>query len=298
MLSEKKPTIKMIVAMLISGTIGVFVVESGESVYNVVFFRCLFGALMIGAYAYWRGFFTPVNKRELSIILIGGAAIVINWVLLFKSYQFASIGVSTITYHTQPFFVLFFAMVLLKEQLDKVKILWVPVAFVGVVLIIDPVTQTVSSQWVHGMLLALLAAVFYALATVVIKMIKDVSSYTIVFIQLLLGIVLLAPLMTDVKDTFTLGLHWLWLLGLGALHTCVMYVLMYDAFKKLPSVKIAVLAYIYPVAAVLLDYFVYGKELTGIQMMGMFVIIVSGFMINNGSIVYKKLKIGRGFKTT
>ena len=43
----KTGSIEMTAAMLISGTIGWFVLMSGQPVIDVVFWRCLFGALTL-----------------------------------------------------------------------------------------------------------------------------------------------------------------------------------------------------------------------------------------------------------
>ena len=43
----RRGTVEMTAAMLISGTIGWFVVMSGQPVSGVVFWRCLFGALTL-----------------------------------------------------------------------------------------------------------------------------------------------------------------------------------------------------------------------------------------------------------
>ncbi|MBC7268312.1 MAG: EamA family transporter, partial [Streptomyces sp.] len=55
MTSESKGTARLTAAMVLSGTLGVFVVESGASPFIVVFFRVLFGALALGAYVVARG---------------------------------------------------------------------------------------------------------------------------------------------------------------------------------------------------------------------------------------------------
>ena len=47
---QQRGSLQMAAAMAISGTVGLFVFESGQSPYNVVFFRCLFGALSLAAY--------------------------------------------------------------------------------------------------------------------------------------------------------------------------------------------------------------------------------------------------------
>ncbi|MGY2960360.1 hypothetical protein ACVWZP_001309 [Pseudomonas sp. TE36184] len=45
MKSQSRGTLEMISAMVISGTVGWFVIMSGQSPEAVVFWRCLFGAL-------------------------------------------------------------------------------------------------------------------------------------------------------------------------------------------------------------------------------------------------------------
>ncbi|RSR53464.1 EamA/RhaT family transporter, partial [Acinetobacter baumannii] len=43
-LKRKVGTLEMVVAMLLSGSIGLFVIKSGQSPFNIVFFRCLISA--------------------------------------------------------------------------------------------------------------------------------------------------------------------------------------------------------------------------------------------------------------
>ena len=116
--SERQGRLEMLAAMALSGTIGFFVVESGQSVWNVVFFRCLFGALSLFAYCWAKGLLLPwrFTTRTLGLAVLSGVAIVLNWVLLFSSYEHASISIATAVYNTQPFFLILMGMI---------SILWV-----------------------------------------------------------------------------------------------------------------------------------------------------------------------------
>ena len=69
---------------------------------------------------------------------------------------------------------------------------------------------------------------------------------------------------------------WPWLLGLGVIHTGVMYLLMYSAFPVLRTPVIAVLGFIYPVVALVVDVVVYGTSLSLPQIMGVFAILAAG----------------------
>ena len=61
--SERVGLAQMAAAMTLSGTLGVFVLESGQSAWSVVFFRCLFGALSLLAYCWARGLLRPGCTR-------------------------------------------------------------------------------------------------------------------------------------------------------------------------------------------------------------------------------------------
>ena len=78
------------------------------------------------------------------------------------------------------------------------------------------------------------------------------------------------------------ALSWSYLLILGVVHSCLMYILMYSAYKKLPISMIAILAFLYPAVAILVDFVVYDQSLTGYQWFGISVILLSVAGLNLG----------------
>ena len=64
------------------------------------------------------------------------------------------------------------------------------------------------------------------------------------------------------------GAPWAWLAGLGILHTGLAYVLLYAGMARLGTGRIAVLQFVYPATAVLVDWLVYGRALSPLQMTG------------------------------
>lgn len=65
-------------------------------------------------------------------------------------------------------------------------------------------------------------------------------------------------------------------MGLGLIHTCVMYVLMYSAFPRLEAVTIAVLGFVYPVVALVVDVTVFGTRLGVAEIAGVAAILAAG----------------------
>ncbi|RED52025.1 DMT family transporter [Aestuariispira insulae] len=277
--------IEMIIAMALSGTIGLFVLESGQSAFNAVFFRCLFGALGLAAFCWWRGLLRPAsfNRRNVILALVGGVALVSNWILLFSSFSLASISISTAAYHTQPFFLVLLSALFLREKIGGSKLGWLAIAFGGLVLILelDSASFTGDMAMIQGLGLALGAAVLYAIATLVIKRQQGMAPHLIALIQVILGCFMLAPLV-DFQAAPQDGRAWGFLVGLGLIHTCIMYILLYSAFQKLKTAAIAILAFVYPAVAILVDYLVYDQDLSLYQMAGIALILIAAAGVNMG----------------
>ncbi|WP_070970066.1 DMT family transporter [Vibrio sonorensis] len=272
--------IEFSLAMAMSGTIGIFVKESQQLIINVVFFRCLFGLIFLLLYSWItaRLRFRSISKRSWVTMIVSGVTLVVNWCFLFESYQYAGIGISTVAYNTQPFILMFLASWFLKEKIEGYKYAWVGCAFAGLLLIINP-SGTISHSFIQGVFYATLAALFYAVTVLLIKKIEDELTLTTIIVQLLTGVVILFP-MTSIPDVPVAGHHWFWLLGLGLIHTCIMYLFLYSGIQKLSTPLISVLAYVYPLVAVLADYLIYDSELTWVQAIGMIMILFAGFAMN------------------
>lgn len=276
---ENKGALELTAAMVLSGTLGVFVVESGASAFNVVFFRCLFGALALGAYTLARGYFTNhgFTPKKLALAALGGVFIVFNWVFLFEAYEATSISLATVVYHTQPFYVVLLGALLFRERLTAAKLGWLVVAFAGLVLVSGVSPADPGS--LSGLGLALLAALFYAISTVITKRVTGVRPHLVALVQVLVGIPLLLPF-ADFAAASGLGTGWAWLVGLGLIHTGLMYVLMYAAYQKLPTAKIAVLAFTYPAVAMVADWAVYGHHIGIVQALGVPLIVLASLKVS------------------
>lgn len=266
-------------AMLISGTIGLFVVESGQSAINAVFFRCLIGGAVLLVYIFYRKMLSPAyfSKKNVICLLVIGCSIVANWVALFESYTHISIGLATTIYHIQPFLVFFGGALFLREALSKHRLVYVCIAFVGVLLIVNPGGQSQGNNYIVGCGLALIAAFFYAIATIATKKMDKIPPHIVALSQMALGVIVLFPLanFNELPDT---AVQWSLVLTLGVIHSAVMYIMIYSAYQKLPTSKIAVLGYVYPLMAVAVDYLYFGKALNSLQVLGGMMIIFSGLM--------------------
>ncbi len=283
--SIRRGSWEMVAAMLISGTIGWFVLVSGVPVVEVVFWRCVIGALTLlvvcGLLGYLR--LDLLNYTKLGLAMLSGVAIVGNWLLLFESYARSSISISTAVYNVQPFMLVMLAAVFLGEKITVQKLAWLSVAFVGMLAIVTAhgSQQNTGDDYLMGVALALGAAFLYAIAALIIKRLKEVPPHLMALIQVTTGALLLAPLMQWHSLSASMD-AWAALLTLGVVHTGLMYVLLYGAIQKLPTAITGALSFIYPIAAIFVDWIAFGHRLGWLQWLGVAAILLAAAGLQRG----------------
>ena len=297
---EKKGIIELLSAMIIMGSVGLFVVESGQSSYNVVFYRCILGSIFLLVYCLYSGKLkdTGLTLKTVTIIIFSGVFLVFNWVMLFASFKTTSISTSTVIYHAQPFFFVLIWAATFRERVSLNKLLWMGLAFIGVALVadIDINEVAVSSKYILGIALALLAAIFWAASATLVKLLTGVSPYLITLIQLSVGIIVLLPF-SDLSEISGVTMEqWSYLLVLGAVHTCLTYILMYSSYQKLSAPVIAVMTFIYPAVAIFVDFYFYDESMSAIQIVGVFMIMYSSYAVNQNLSFLSTRKINASIK--
>ncbi|WP_159871192.1 MULTISPECIES: DMT family transporter [unclassified Raoultella] len=272
---------QMSLAMIISGSIGAFVLLSGLPVIDVVFWRCLIGALTLAGFmSLSRQPFSQLTRLTLLLAIIGGVALVINWLLLFAAYARISIGMATVVYNTQPFMLVLMG-ILAGERVALIKWGWLALAFFGVVVLLSSeLMQAHGGQLAAGIALALGAAFFYALTAMIARKLRPLPPQHIAFIQVIVGTIMLLPLV-HLPD-FSAAFPWRYLLILGVVHTGIMYQLLYSAIQKLPTPAIGSLSFIYPIVAIVVDYLVFDHALAPVQLAGGALILLAAAGNNLG----------------
>ncbi|BDR10729.1 DMT family transporter [Comamonas thiooxydans] len=268
---------RMVLAMALSGTIGLLVVESGLPVLWVVWLRCLLGGLGLAAWVWWSGQWSRPTWRESAWLLLGAAALIVNWLCLFRAYEYSGIAIATVVYHVQPFLLLLLAALLQGEPLPLNRLPWLLLALVGVGLssgLVGLTDQQASHGQSLGIVLALLAASLYALATLATQRLRRLAPAQIAMLQMLLGVLSLLPWVWELRAQALFSPKvWAAVLVLGLVHTAWMYTLMYTAFQRLQAQAIAGLSFIYPVMALLVDLLWFGAKPLPAQWLGMVLIL-------------------------
>ncbi|NIK31846.1 drug/metabolite transporter (DMT)-like permease [Xanthomonas arboricola] len=273
---------QLLVAEILIGSVGVFVHESGQDPVTAVFYRCLFGALFLTVCGLVGGQLRGLWRERalLRDAIISGVLLVLNWVALFAGMARSSIGVATMVYHVFPFVMLLLAALLQGERTRRADLGWTLLAFVGVACSANPARlwQAADRGYLIGIALTLLAALLCGASLLMSRRISRERPLAVVTVQCWVGTFLLAGFSSSAA--LHPGPHWLWLAGLGVIHSGIVYVLFYSSYRHLHVATIAVLAFVYPLVTLLLDYLLYGHALVPVQWLGLALIVMGTLAVN------------------
>lgn len=178
---KMKGKFKIIMAMLIFGSIGVFVKKINLSSSQIAFLRGVIGSLfLIGASLLTKQKVSfKAIKENIVLLVLSGGAIGVNWIFLFESYKYTTIANATLSYYFAPIFVIILAPFILKEKLTPAKIVYGLIAMLGLFLVINTGGKAAGDSHNHivGILFGLSAAVLYASVILMNKFIKNVSGF-------------------------------------------------------------------------------------------------------------------------
>ena len=277
------PRLMLIASMTIFGTLGPFVRNISLSSGELALYRAILAALLIAAFLLLTKQKIPFAniKKEIPLLLASGAAMGINWILLFEAYKYTTVSTATLSYYFAPVIVTLVCPILFKEKLTGKQLLCFAMSTLGLVMITG-IGKVGGGSDLIGILFGLGAATFYASVILLNKFIRNVAGIHRTLLQFLSAIVVLLPYVAMTGGT-TLGsldsVGWLNLLIVGLIHTGVTYCLYFSSLKELPGQKAAILSYIDPLVAVLISVTVLGEAMTLWQVIGG--ILILGFTLWN-----------------
>ena len=278
----KKATWMLVTAMLIFGTLGLFVRNVPVSSGELALYRAILATGMIGLFLLVTRQPVPFAaiKKEVPLLLLSGAAMGFNWILLFEAYRYTTVSAATLSYYFAPVIVTVISPFLFREKLSLRQMICFVMSTVGIVMITATGDLSAGSNNLVGSAFGLGAAVLYATVILLNKFIRGVAGLHRTFLQFLAAIAVLIPYVAF-SGAFSLGaldgMGWLNLLILGLVHTGVAYCLYFPALKDLPGQRAAILSYLDPLVAVLLSVTVLGEGMTTWQAVGG--VLILGFTL-------------------
>ncbi len=278
--------LKLIVVMLLFGTIGIFVRTIAMPSSIIALVRGIIGSifLLLVVFARKSGIDTAAVKRNWWKLLLSGGCIGVNWILLFEAYRYTTVATATLCYYLQPVLVVLGSAVVLKEKLNLKKLLCVCVAILGMIPVSGVLESIPTADEITGILLATGAALLYGINILTNKTMQGLKPFDMTIFCMITATLTLLPYTLLTEDWS--AIVWepsslLLLLTVGIIHTGVAYALYYSALNVMKAQEVAIYGYIDPIFAIVLSALLLSEPLT-------LSIVIGGIMILGATFVSER----------
>ena len=279
------PKLKIILAMVTWGTLGLFVRNIPLNSIEISFFRAFIGSLFLTIIIFinretinWK-----LLKENFLLLSLSGIALGINWAALFQAMKYTTISNATLSYYFAPIFIVVLTVIILKEKVTLKNFACIFVSILGLYLILKSGENGSNSGYNHlkGVAFGLLGAAFYAIVVILNKFVKKLSSLEVTISQLVISAIVLLPIVfkggiSSIKILDTKA--WIFILILGVVHTGIAYLFYFPSIKDVKSQTIAIVSYLDPITAIIVSAIFLNEPMSGMQIVGGSLILISAYI--------------------
>lgn len=261
--------------------------QAGMNPDSVLFFRYLFGIVVLGVMLKVRGRNFRIQRKDILPLAVFGLLLSVSSLTLFESYNHMDAGIASTLLFVYPLMVALIMAAVFKEKLKLQTLLCIALALGGIGLLYK--SSDGSTLSLTGTLLVFLSSLSYAIYIVGINRpaLKDMATLKVTFYVLLFGLSLfIGRFLCGGEMVVPDSDHWyLWgnLIALGVFPTAISFLCTTSAIQYIGSTPTAILGALEPVTAVFFGVVVFGEVVTPREFTGLVVIVLAVSWVVAGS---------------
>ncbi|MBT3873133.1 MAG: DMT family transporter [Flavobacteriaceae bacterium] len=227
----------------------------------LVWHRMLLGSLFVLIYIIYNKEMLKVSLRSLIKFAFIGLIIALHWLAFFSAVKVSNVSITLAMMSTGAFFASFLEPVFFKRKIISYEVIFGLIVIIGLYIIFK-----VESEYLSGILLALLASFLGALFSIFNgMMVKSHNASVISFYELLFGLLFITIyiLFTDGFDDtfFKLSVSdWTYLIILASICTAYAFIASVHVMKWISPYTVMLTTNMEPIYGILLALLILGEK--------------------------------------
>ena len=227
----------------------------------------------------------PNDKKRIVFLTFGGSFLLIaNWFVFIFVINHINVKAASLAYLICPILTTVFAFVILKEKLSKPQWIAVFISICSCFLL--------SINHFQDIFYSLIIAASYALYLVSQRKNSEIDKFITLSIQLVFTALVILPFYPSFSDVIpTTPTFYIYLVVIVLVFTIVPLFLNLYALKGINSSTVGIMMYINPIINFLIAVFYYNEEVTTIQLVSYFLILISIIVFNEKLLFNRKVSV-------
>ena len=268
------PTLRLFIgAALISlSAVWVRLVDVSPSASG--FYRVLFGGAALSIFLVATRRQLHLSKHLWLLLVVASAFLVLDLWFWHRSIVVIGPGLATLLANFQVFIMMIVGIACLRQMPTPTQMLAVPLALVGLSLIVGFDWGALTEDYKHGVILGLLTALAYACYLLTLRKIRSISTYRVPSREVAVVSMIAAAIMAVIviveegsiviPSNEDLG----WLVAYGVLSHCLGWLFIVSSLSEVSTVQVGLALLLQPALSFVWDILFFDRPMAGIELAG------------------------------
>ena len=248
------------------------------------FYRVLFGGAALVIYLLVTRRRLHLSRRAWWLLVLASFFLVLDLWFWHRSIIYIGPGLSTLLANFQVFIMLIVGIVFLRQVPRPAQLIAVPLAFLGLALIVGFDWKTLPDNYRLGVVLGLLTAVAYAAYLLTLRLIRETSAFRVptremavvsVFCAAMMAVTVLGEgeslVITNYKD---FG----WLVAYGVLSHALGWLFIASSLSEVSAVEAGLALLLQPTLSFVWDVLFFNRAMTATELAGAGIALVAIYL--------------------
>jgi drug/metabolite transporter (DMT)-like permease len=268
------PTLRLFIgAALISlSPVWVRLVDVSPSVSG--FYRVLFGGAALVIYLLATRRRLQMSKRVWWLLIAASFFLALDLWFWHRSINYIGPGLATLLANFQVFIMMIVGIVFLRQMPRPVQMLAVPLALLGLALIVGFDWNALPTDYKMGVFLGFLTAAAYAAYLLTLRLIRETSEFRVPTREMAVVSVICTAMMaaTVLAEGQSLAIPTIedagWLVAYGVLSHCIGWLFIASSLAEVSTVEAGLALLLQPTLSFVWDVLIFDRPMTPIELAG------------------------------
>jgi drug/metabolite transporter (DMT)-like permease len=248
------------------------------------FYRVLIGGTALVIYLLATRRRLHLSKRAWWLLIVAAVFLALDLWFWHRSINYIGPGLSTLLANFQVFFMMIAGIVLLRQTPRPAQIIAVPLALLGLALIVGFDWATLPENYKLGVVLGLLTAMAYAAYLLTLRLIRETSTFRVptremAVVSIMCAVILAVSVVAEgeslaIPSYADLG----WLIAYGVLSHCLGWLFIASSLSEVSAVETGIALLLQPTLSFVWDVLFFSRPMTAIELAGASIALVAIYL--------------------
>jgi drug/metabolite transporter (DMT)-like permease len=248
------------------------------------FYRVLFGGAALVIYLLVTRRRLHMTRRTWLLLIIASVFLSLDLWFWHRSIIYIGPGLSTLLANFQVFIMMIVGIVFLRQMPRPVQMFAVPLAFMGLILIVGLDWDALPKDYKLGIIFGLLTAAAYASYLLTLRKIRETSTFRVptremAVVSVICAVMLAASVLAEGESLAIPTIEDMgWLVAYGVLSHCLGWLFIASSLSEVSTVEAGLALLLQPTLSFVWDVLFFSRSMTGVELVGAGIALVAIYL--------------------